>query len=225
MLSKINTNLYSIILLNSSIHNIDFTRKVSNQYIKLTNDVEFPGTTLGNEDFFVQSADYLSFIGCVVIEKEEWIARNKEKYFGTEFIHVGVIFQRYFLKKQLIASYPYIKIRLGNSQWYGRAFKIWIYNWPNLIWSFNQFSDKSKSNIIPKYQTDQFFKLLYFRALGVYTFDDFKKFKFPTGVISIVNYYLIKFFTILPKFFTRLPYIFYAYIFKKEYMLRDLLKK
>ena len=225
LLSKIKTNLYSIILLNSSIHNIDFSRKVANQYLKLTNDIEFHGTKNGNEEFFIKSADYLSFIGCVVIEREEWIKRNKERYFGSEFIHVGVIFQQLFVKKQLIISFPYIKIRLGNSQWYGRAFKIWIYNWPNLIWSFYQFSDESKSKIIPKYQTDQFFKLLYFRALGVYTFDDFKIFKFPNGIISIIKYYLIKFFTILPKFFTRLPYIVYAYIFKKEYMLRDLLKK
>jgi hypothetical protein len=212
-------------LINSSIHNIDFTKKISNQYLKINNDMEFKGTKEESEQFFLNSADYLSFIGCVVIEREEWITRNKDKYFGTEFIHVGVIFQRDFLKKQLIIAFPYIKIRLGNSQWYGRAFKIWIYNWPQLIWSFNQFSDESKSKVIPKYQTDQFFKLLYFRALGVYKKDDFNLFQFPSGVISIIRYYIIKLFTLLPKFFTRIPYIIYSYILNKEYMLRDLLKK
>jgi len=224
LLSLIKTNNYSLILINSSIHNIDFSEKISNQYLKIDNDLEYDPTIDGHKTFFEKSADYLSFIGCVVIEREEWMKRNKERFIGTEFIHVGVIFQSDFSKQMLIISNPFIKIRLGNSQWYGRAFKIWIYNWPNLIWSFSQFPDSSKLKIIPKYPTDQFFKLAYFKALGVFSILDFKLFPNPSNLKSKIKYYIVYLFVLLPRIFLRIPYIIYSYFFQKKYMLRDLLK-
>src|SRR5262249_57418214 len=36
---------------------------------------------------------YVSFIGCVVIKRDLWLNREKDRHIGSEFIHVGVIFQ------------------------------------------------------------------------------------------------------------------------------------
>ena len=43
--------------------------------------------------FFEDVATYLSFIGCVVMKSRLWKSRVKEPYFGSLFVHVGVIFQ------------------------------------------------------------------------------------------------------------------------------------
>jgi hypothetical protein len=193
--------------------------------LKISSDIEFDNSEQAFQKFFVTSAEYLSFIGCVVINRLEWESRNRKEYFGSEFIHVGVIFQNYFLKNILVISEPYIRIRLGNSQWYGRAFKIWIHNWPSLIWSFPLISNFSKGKVIKKYPSDQFFKLIYFRALGVFNFRDFRNFVCPNSPLSVFKYFLIFIVSFLPKSLFKIPYIIYSYIFKKEYMLRDLLNK
>ena len=223
LIAKINSNKYSLLLVNSSIFDISLLNKVADKYLKINSDLEFDCSNESFDKFFVTAAEYLSFIGCVVINRNEWESRSRNNYYGTEFIHVGVIFQRIFLNNILIISEPFIRIRLGNSQWYGRAFKIWIHNWPTLIWSFPLISNKSKRKIIRKYPSDQFFKLIYFRALGVFNYSNFKQFESPNGLLSIIRYCIIFFVSFFPKFFFRVPYIVYSYIFKKEYMLRDLL--
>ena len=56
------------------------------------NKVYVPGSM---ERLFVDVLDYLSFIGGVVIRRSIWLGRERELYFGTEFVHVGVIFQKH----------------------------------------------------------------------------------------------------------------------------------
>ena len=94
--------------------------------------------------------------------------RDKKSYLGTEFIHVGVIFQKFLPKQSLVISFPYISIRLGNAQWSQRAFNIWILNWTKLIWSFTNYLRESKSAIVPEEPLRQYWKLMYFRAMGIF---------------------------------------------------------
>ena len=56
--------------------------------------------------------DYLSFIGCVIIKKTVWEARNKEEYYGSFFVHVGVIFQSTPAEDTLVIAEPLISIRM-----------------------------------------------------------------------------------------------------------------
>ena len=78
------------------------------------------------EQFFTQAAAYLTFIGGVVIRRSQWLARQREPYFGTLFIHVGVIFQLPPLQKVSVIAQPLISIRYGNALWTARGFEIWI---------------------------------------------------------------------------------------------------
>src|SRR5258708_38956757 len=36
---------------------------------------------------------HLTFIGAVVVRRELWLSRQRIPYYGSEFIHVGVLFQ------------------------------------------------------------------------------------------------------------------------------------
>ena len=124
-----------------------------------------------NDLFFEASALALTFIGCVVINREIWLQRNKVAYFGTNFIHVGVIFQEPFSSSIMMLNEPLIMIRHGNASWTNKAFRVWAYSWPNLIWSFDGISLNSKNLISPKHSCVAFKKLIYFRALGAITGD------------------------------------------------------
>lgn len=164
---------YSLIILNSEVRDISMVKVLSNKMLKIENDIELMGTEL--EKLFLNAIPYISFIGAIVIDRIEWLERNKKEYFNTEFIHIGVIFQTYFKNKILIKSDPYISIRLGNAQWTTRSYEIWIIKWPKLIQSFIYISNKYKTNysILPSMR--RYRDILVQRSKGSYNFSMFKK--------------------------------------------------
>jgi glycosyltransferase involved in cell wall biosynthesis len=121
------------------------------------------------ECLFVDALHYLSFIGAVVIRRSIWLSRNRESYFGTEFIHVGVIFQKPLPESALIVAEPYIIIRYGNGQWMPRSFDIWMFKWPKLVWSFAHISDQAKQYITQQEPWRVLKNLILQRGSGAYT--------------------------------------------------------
>ena len=51
-------------------------------------------------------ASYLSFIGGIIIQRQLWRARDKASYFGSYFIHVGVVFQQPLPGDTLVIAEP-----------------------------------------------------------------------------------------------------------------------
>jgi hypothetical protein len=100
-------------------------------------------------------------------------------YFGTEFIHVGVIFQYPLEKSVMIVAEPYIIIRFGNAQWEPRRFNIWMFKWPKLVWSFQHFSNDVKAKITPKEPWRNFRTLLICRSDGELFYDIYQKYLLP----------------------------------------------
>jgi glycosyltransferase involved in cell wall biosynthesis len=162
----VNDNL-DLIIVNSEVRSADFSTVLRKRSLHFEDDREY-GAEDG-ERFFSEIANYLSFIGCVVIRRDLWLARNRTFYYGTLFVHVGVIFQHHAITKALIIADPLITIRYGNAMWSARGFEIWLYKWPRLIWSFSDFSDRSKSLVRPSKPWGRLDKLILYRAMGAYT--------------------------------------------------------
>ncbi len=115
-------NGYSLIVVNAQLMNSDFSKILSNRILQIrTNEIY---NELKLEQLFQRVIPYMSFIGCVVINRDLWLQREKKRFFGTEFIHVGVIFQSPLPAPALVVAEPYITIRYGNAQWTPRAFEI-----------------------------------------------------------------------------------------------------
>jgi hypothetical protein len=129
-------------------------------------DLDFD--TSDHERLFAATAGYLSFIGAVIIRRSTWLARDRAPYFGSLFIHVGVIFQPPLLGRATVIARPLIRIRYGNAMWSARGFEIWIDKWPRLVWSFEQFSDKSRHAVTPRDPGTSLKVLLHYRAIGAY---------------------------------------------------------
>ena len=123
-----------------------------------------------DRDAFLRDAGYsLSFIGGVVIRREAWTARRREPYFGSLFIHVGVIVQDPPLENIKILGEPLVRIRLGNAMWKPRTFEIWAFKWPSLIWSFAGYADSAKKRVSPREPWRNPVWLLFYRAMGAYS--------------------------------------------------------
>jgi glycosyltransferase involved in cell wall biosynthesis len=166
---------YEAIIINAEVRNSDFSSLIEKRRLRINeNRVYGPDRA---EDFFVDTASYLSFIGGVVIKRNSWMSRERERYFGSLFIHVGVIFQQPFPGDILVIAEPLISIRYGNAMWTSRSFEIWMFKWPDLIWSFEYFSESAKSRVltIPRDPWIHPVALLEFRAMNAYSLNEYRK--------------------------------------------------
>lgn len=120
------------------------------------------------EALFAEAGAYLTFIGGVVVRKEVWMARERERYYGSLFIHVGVLFQTPLAGRAKVIAAPLVRIRYGNAMWTARGFEIWIDKWPGLIWSFGHFSAAARERVTEQHPATYLQKLFWYRALGAY---------------------------------------------------------
>jgi abequosyltransferase len=167
-------NGYSLIIVNAQIMSADFSQTIENKRLLIDTNEIF--TASQTERFFNRAIEYMSFIGCVVIKKDLWMQREKERYFGTEFIHVGVIFQDALPAPALIIAEPYIMIRGGNAQWTQRTFEIWLFKWPKLLYSFTNLSEAARKNYSPKPSLAKLKNIIAIRATGIYALKDYRKY-------------------------------------------------
>jgi hypothetical protein len=164
---------YALIIVNAEGRSHDLSMVIEIKILKRNTDRIYRISE--QERFLIEIGPYLSFIGCVVIERKIWNQREKEKYFGTEFIHVGVILQSPLPKDTLVIAEPLIMARYGfdNSTWSSRWFEIWAFKWPNLIWSFQGFSDSAKLQVYAREPWRQLRTLLLFRARGYFSIKEY----------------------------------------------------
>ena len=127
------------------------------------------------DSLLADGGDVLSFIGGTIIRRSLWNSRDRRSYYGTLFIHVGVVFQAPIANAILLGE-PLIQIRFGNAMWSARGFEIWMFKWPELIWSFPGFSDCAKAKVTAREPWRAPRKLLGFRANGSYGLDEYRKF-------------------------------------------------
>jgi abequosyltransferase len=163
-----------LIVLNTEIWNADFSEKLLDRRLAIAADVEY---NKEDRDLLMENtANQLGFIGCVVIRRSLWLARDRATYYGSLFIHVGVIFQQPGIETARVVAEPCVALRDGNAMWAPRTFEIWALKWPELIWSFPGFSDTAKRAVCEREQWRKFKFLFYHRAMGSYSLAVFRKF-------------------------------------------------
>ncbi len=167
---------YSLVIANAEIRNMDLSRLLVERKLSLMEDSVYEDIPADKERFLAEVGDYLTFIGGVVINRELWLSRVRAKYYGSRFIHVGVIFQSPLPGRILALATPQIVIRLGNAEWSRLSFEIWMFKWPDLIWSFVDFSNESKRVVCRPNPWRRLHTFVYYRALEVYSLDEYDKF-------------------------------------------------
>lgn len=125
------------------------------------------------EDFFRLVIAHVTFVGAVVVRRSLWLGRHAEDYFGTGFVHVGVLFRRPVAGTSIVLADPLVVIRNGNGQWSARAFDIFMRRWPQLVWSFEGLSDATKRVATPREPWSMLSVLLLQRAYGRYSMREY----------------------------------------------------
>jgi len=163
---------YELIIVNAEVKDATLSRVLEDRSLHFMNNMTYQ--TRDFERFFVDVADYLSFIGCVVIKRSLWNKREKEQYFGTVFVHVGVIFQQPFNDNIMVLVEPLISIRYGNALWTSKGFEISFFKWPELIWSFSLFSESAKRQVCKREPWRSVKVLLIYRARGSFSLKEYR---------------------------------------------------
>jgi len=186
---------FELVVVNAEVRNFDFSKLIEEKRLPIVDNKVYK---IGSfEQFFVENTSYMSFIGCVVIKRNIWLDREKDHYYGSEFIHLGVICQKPFHTPISVIANPYIVIRLGNAQWTDRAFEIWVFKWPKLLWSFDCISQTAKLMLCPKEPWSHIPRLTLLRAKGNFSSQEYFKFIKPR-VASIVDRAIIRAITFVP---------------------------
>ncbi len=165
---------HGLIIVNAEVRNRDLTAAIEGKRMIINDDIVYAPNDM--ENIFVGIMSHISFIGAVVIRRSIWLSRDRNSYYGTEFVHVGVIFQKPITASVITIAEPYIIIRFGNALWTTRSFDVWMFKWPKLVWSFKNISDKSKSYIINEKPWLSFKTLIYQKSLGSYDILLYKKY-------------------------------------------------
>ena len=158
---------HGLIVVNAEIRDRALTTLVIRQRVSIRGNKVYAPDDM--ERLFLDAVEYIGFIGSVVIRRRTWLDRDPTPYFDTEFVHVGVIFQKPLTETILIIAEPFISIRLANAQWTPRGFDIWMFKWPNLVWSFDWISPGAKSKICVREPWRNFMTLVIQRSLGAYS--------------------------------------------------------
>lgn len=185
VIKTLDNNDFDLVVVNAELWDIHLKILLEKSRLSFDEDRNYDINTF--ENLIIDAASYMSFIGSIVIKKTFWDPRDKETYFGTEFIHIGVICQHPLPKSAYIITESLVKIRYGNAQWQPRDFEIWMFKWPRLIWSFDRLDEKTKSTVVKAEPWRSFGALIVFRIKGSYTLSHYHKFVATTNISFIAK--------------------------------------
>jgi len=164
---------YSLIIVNAQVMNKDLTKVISSNILRIKTNEIYEESKL--EQLFQRVIPYISFIGCVIINRALWLQREKNRYYGTEFIHVGVVFQAPLPTPALVIADPHITSRFGNAHWTARSFDIWMHKWPKLIYSFKNISEQVRRKCQRRQSWSRLKDLIIYRAKGKFSLREYRK--------------------------------------------------
>lgn len=131
----------------------------------------------GNEvdRVFIDLDDRLWFIGVVIIQRDLWLARERERYYGLLFIHIAVLFQQNLPGKILVLAEPLVTYRMGNAHSYtGELAELLLMKWPHLA-EMMKLSPTVRKEVRSLEPWNQPVWLLVLRGWGVYSYREYRR--------------------------------------------------
>lgn len=122
-------------------------------------------------EFFATHSQLLTFIGSVVIRRSVWIGRDSTRFFGTEFVHVGVILDQPLSAVAILAT-PALTVKYGVAHWERRALRVWTDQWPRLVKMV--VPPKDWPSYFPATFPHRIARLIELRARGVLTLKNYR---------------------------------------------------
>jgi glycosyltransferase involved in cell wall biosynthesis len=163
---------YDLILVDLDCYTKDMALSLHQPLYGTMQDRVFSSTQA--PDFWAVCGKGLSYIGSVVLRRSIWFEHERTDYYGSYFVHVGVILESTAIHRVMLMSKPYIKYRSGNSRWTPRSFEIWNFKWPRLIWASARLPEAAKQEAVEAEPWRRKMSALKSRAMGEYDVNVFR---------------------------------------------------
>ncbi len=168
---------HDLVVVNSELRDLRLETVIDPSRLRFDADrVYGPGEF---ERLFEEVSAYLGYIGAVVIRRDIWMARDRARYFGSYFIHEGVIFQAALPGSAIALHEPLIAVRFGNTQWRPKEFEIRMIRWTELIASLSAVPEPVRHAKYPTEPWRNLKSLFFYRAKGTYDLDNYRRWVAP----------------------------------------------
>lgn len=168
---------YVAIISDAEVWSSNFFKKLHSGRMKFRGERIY--SPIQQAELLSDCGDVLSFIGALTIRRDLWLQRERTKFYGSEFVHVGVVFQQALPGDVLAMSTATLRIRYGVGNWVKRAFDVWMRKWPSLIWSFDHLSEASRHAVTPRFPWRNLRLLLVYRSRGWFGWSQFRQYIVP----------------------------------------------
>jgi abequosyltransferase len=170
---------WNLVIVNVESRDFEMSRVVQPRWLGFKSDRVY-----GPEDtdrLFLEVGEVWRYFGNVVIKRAIWLARDRQRYYGSWFIYLGVIFQERLRGEALVIAEPFISYRMSNTHAFSpRTLEILWHRWPALVRSLDlSESAKSKVSATPWRRV---LELLLWRALGYYSLTEYRRLISPRSV-------------------------------------------
>jgi abequosyltransferase len=180
---KNNKDLY---ILNTNVVDSDLNMTLQENRLKVSNDYEF--TYYKKKKIPNVLIEQLSYIGSILIRRENWISYDSSKYFNSYFSHLSNIFDSKDEINIYIISSVLVHCRIDAESWSKKHLILWNFYWPQFKKMItNGFSELDKSELIINISIKTLIK---YYALGI--LDEIDNIKMSKKLKRKINF--IKFF-------------------------------
>lgn len=174
-----------LIVINADVFSPDYTTRLTGPRLSTQEKL----VIYDMDELFRVANDHMSFIAAVCIRRSVWLERERAPYYGTEFIHLGVIFQAPLRGAAIVLPDVLLHIRYGVGNWARRAFEVWMFKWPRLAHQHAAVSPDAKAgmNPVPWQQARVLLKHRAFNSLRKETLDLLRRENAPWKTILIAQ--------------------------------------
>jgi glycosyltransferase involved in cell wall biosynthesis len=138
------------LVVNGELRHFDLKRVLIPRILSLSEDRYFGCDDHATWVETLAENQHLGYVGAFVLRRTEWLSRERQRYYDTDFMPVGVVLQRPFPRGTGIIAEPQMALRSGTSFWLPRGYHIWTFSWPEVVWASPVLDEKTKREIAPR---------------------------------------------------------------------------
>lgn len=169
----------SLIIVNWEVKDSSMSRVLWPRLIDFDSDRVYRPEEM--DRLFTEMGSALRYIGGIVIERATWLSSTRQSYYGSFYIHVGVIFQKPLPRNCLVIAEPLISFRHASyaaHTYSPQLFATVMIHWPSVVWSLS-LPDAAKNKVCSAQPWRKFGRLLYWRAVGYYSLHEYRQYVRP----------------------------------------------
>lgn len=168
----------SLIMVNEELRDFSMSRIMQHSVLDFESDRTY-GPREMDLLFTEVSQELIMYIGAVVIRRAIWLERERERFYGSLYIHVAVIFQAHLPGETLVIAEPLISYRMGNTSAFSYTDSEVVFgNWPSLLESL-ALSESARRKVRSAQPWRHPHWLLVIRGAGHYSLNEYRRWVRP----------------------------------------------